>query len=155
MSWDLPEPFVWETRAADAHLDVFGHVNNAVYVDWMQKCAWAHWADDGHDPEDLQGVSRGMAILRSEVDYLAHGRAGDRVGVAVWVTMCDGKLRAERRFQVRRLADGVTLARGLWKLACFDLASGRPARMVEPLIAHYRVKDQVRDALESQDKKAR
>jgi acyl-CoA thioester hydrolase len=41
----------------------------------------------------------------------------------------DGKLRAERRFQVRRIADGATLARARIDYVCINLDSGRAARM--------------------------
>ncbi len=144
----MPSPFVIQTRAVESDRDVFGHVNNRIYAAWCEDCAWGHWAAEGFDPQRLEEARRGMAILRAEYDYKAHAFPGDAVQVAVWVTMSDQRLRAERRFQIRRAGDGQTLFRGVWKLACFDLDSGRPARMSEELKQHYVVRSAVADALE-------
>jgi acyl-CoA thioester hydrolase len=43
----------------------------------------------------------------------------------------DGKLRIERRFQIRRQSDGETLLRALLHYVCIDLHSGRARRMPE------------------------
>ena len=41
MSWDLPNPFIHQRVAHHAEIDGYGHVNNVVYVAWMDDCAWA------------------------------------------------------------------------------------------------------------------
>lgn len=145
--WDLPSPFILPVRAQAGDLDVFGHVNNAVYPRWFGEASWAHWNAEGFDEASCAADRRGMAVIRAEIDYLAPARAGDALLVGVWITASDGRLRAARRFEVLRPADGRVLARGLWRLVCFHLDTGRPARMTAPFIAHYRVKDQVRAAL--------
>jgi acyl-CoA thioester hydrolase len=49
----------------------------------------------------------------------------------------DGRLRAERRFQVIRLPDGTTLARARVDYVCINLDSGRAARMPEIFARAY------------------
>jgi acyl-CoA thioester hydrolase len=49
----------------------------------------------------------------------------------------DGRLRAERRFQVLRLRDGATLARARIDYVCINLDSGRAARMPELFARAY------------------
>ncbi|MFL6720391.1 MAG: molybdopterin cofactor-binding domain-containing protein, partial [Sphingomonas sp.] len=34
--------------AGPEHIDELGHVNNAVWVQWIQHVAIAHWNQDGH-----------------------------------------------------------------------------------------------------------
>ena len=46
MSWDLPNPFIHQRVAHHAEIDGYGHVNNVVYVAWMDDCAWAHSIDN-------------------------------------------------------------------------------------------------------------
>lgn len=135
--WDLPDPYILFVTVPEDAIDVFGHVNQAVYPRWFSDAAWAHSRSEGLDESRIDEVRRGMAVIRSEIDYLAHGRAGDALEIAVWITDTDERLRAERRFQVRRPADGATLARGRWDLVCFNLDTGRPARMTPGFIAHY------------------
>jgi len=147
-SWDLPEPFIHRVKARPEHIDAFGHVNNAVYNTWLDETAWAHWDSFGFNKESCVQARRGMAVMRAETDYLAASYAGDELDVAVWITASDGRLRAERRYQIRRVDNGQTIFRSHWKLVCIHLDTGRPARMSAELVAHYVVKDQVRATLE-------
>ena len=49
--WDLPDPFIHARVAEHAEIDGYGHVNNAVYVVWLDDCAWAHSIHRGISPE--------------------------------------------------------------------------------------------------------
>ncbi len=141
--FELPSPFVWGVVAERRHLDVFGHVTQAVYLGWLTDASWAHSRRDRLDERVCLAERRGMALVRSEVDYLGHGRAGDALDVAVWITRSDERLRAERRFQIRRAADGRTLLKARWDLVCFNLDTGKPARMPDSFVAHYRANDHI------------
>lgn len=135
--WDLPRPFVRALVVPGSDIDEFGHVNNAAYLRWADETAWAHWESDGFTRQDCHDADRGMAILRTEADYSGHGRAGDAIACAVWIAKSDGRLRAERWYQFRRIEDGATIFRARTKLVCFQLSTGRPARMTEAFTRHY------------------
>ena len=70
-----------------------------------------------------------MAAQRTEIEYLRAAVSGDAVQAATWIVSADGRLRVERRFQVRRKGDGETLARARIDYVCINLDSGRAARM--------------------------
>jgi acyl-CoA thioester hydrolase len=131
MSWDLPSPFIHERIAVHNEIDGYGHVNNAVYVAWLDDCAWAHSISRDISPELCRSLNRGMAVWRTQINYLGAALEGDRIQVATWPVRNDGKLRIERRFQVRRASDGETLLRALLHYVCIDLHSGRARRMPE------------------------
>ena len=147
--WDLPEPYIQRITAAREDLDEFGHVNNARYLVWAHETAWAQWEDHfpQHPRTQFAAWDYGMAIIRSECDYLGHLRTGDAIDCAVWITKSDGKLRDERRYQFRRASDGATVFRARMDLVCFKLTSGRPTRMSPKLAEHYRVHPEVAAAL--------
>ncbi len=147
--WDLPAPLVHRETARAPDIDVFEHVNNAVFVDWLQRAAWSHSRQDGLDEATCLRHRKGMAIVRAELDFLAAGKLGDVVEVGVWITKVTGGRRAERRYQARRLGDGVTLVRARQVLLCFDLDTGKPARMPDDFLAHYRVDPAVAAALDA------
>ena len=136
-SWDLPRPFLREVVAEPADIDDFGHVNNAVYLRWADEAGWAHWEADGLTRQQCRDLDRGMAILHTQADYLGHVRAGERVVCAVWIAVSDGRLRAERWYQFRKAETGETVFRAATKLVCFQLSTGKPARMVSPFAEHY------------------
>lgn len=145
-SWDLPSPHVHRAVATTDDIDGYGHVNNAVYVRWLDRCAWSHSAALGLPADDCVRDRRGMAVWRTQLNYLAPAFEGDRLDVGTWIVGSDGRLRVARRFQILRPADGRTLLRALIQYVCIDLDSGRPRRM-PPSFAAYRPLPEVEAAL--------
>jgi acyl-CoA thioester hydrolase len=78
-----------------------------------------------------------MAVLRSVIGYVRPAVLGDIIRIATWLLPAEGKLRVRRRFQVRREADGATLARAEIEYACIELSSGRPTRWPPEFREHY------------------
>jgi acyl-CoA thioester hydrolase len=126
--WDLPSPALTQLVVAAGDIDAYDHVNNAVYVTWLDRAAWEHSARLGLPIERCLELDRGMAVLRTVLAYLRPALLGDAVTVATWLLPTDLRLRARRRFQVRRDADGATLLRAEIEYVCIELSSGRPAR---------------------------
>ena len=129
MSRDLPAPFIHARVAHHAEIDGYGHVNNAIYVAWLDDCAWAHSISRGISPELCRQLGRGMAVWRTQVNYLRAALEGDDIEVGTWPVHNDNRLRITRRFQVRRAADGETLLRALIHYVCIDLRTGKATRM--------------------------
>jgi acyl-CoA thioester hydrolase len=135
--WDHPQPFVVEVDVVVADIDAYGHVNNAVYLGWFDRAAWAHSASLGVPLERCLQLRRGMAALHSEIDYVRAALRGDRLQIATWIIASDRRLRVTRSFQVRRASDGATLARARTDYVCLNLDSGRAARMPAQFASCY------------------
>ncbi len=120
-------------------IDAYEHVNNAVYLTWLDRAAWSHSAALGVPLERCVALRRGMAAQRIEIEYRRAAVRDDGVQVATWIVSTDGRLRVERRFQVRRSADGETLARARIDYVCINLDSGRAVRMPEIFARAYEV----------------
>ncbi len=135
--WDYPGPHILGMRVEPDDIDGLYHTNNAVYVDWCQKAAWAHSVALGLDLERYRELDRAMVITHSEFDYLRASREGDEVTVGTWIVEWDGRLTMTRRFQVIRSSDGVTLLRAMMRFACVELSSGKPRRLPQAFIDGY------------------
>ena len=120
-------------------IDAYEHVNNAVYLTWLDRAAWSHSAALGVPLERCLALRRGMAAQRIQIEYRRAAVRDDVVQVATWIVSTDGRLRVERRFQVRRSADGETLARARIDYVCINLDSGRAVRMPEIFARAYEV----------------
>ena len=129
MQFDHPAAHVVELAVQPEDIDVYEHVNNAVYLTWLDRAAWSHSAALGVPLGQCVALRRGMAAHRIEIEYLRAAVRGDVVQAATWIVGTDGRLRAERRFQVRRKTDGETLARARIDYVCINLDSGRAVRM--------------------------
>jgi acyl-CoA thioester hydrolase len=135
--FDFPAAHVIELSVQPEDIDGYGHVNNAVYLNWLDRVAWSHSASLGVPLERCLALRRGMAAQRIEIDYLRAAVRGDRIRAATWIVSADGRLRAERRFQIVRVPDGTTLARARVDYVCINLDSGRAARMPEMFARAY------------------
>lgn len=118
-------------RAAD--LDELDHVNNVVYLQWIQDIAAAHWASVA--PDDL-ARSVAWVVLRHEIDYRHPAVGGDTVTVRTWVGEARGA-RWDRHTEVLRESDGKVLAsaRSVW--CPLHAATGRPRRVDDDLLTLF------------------
>ena len=135
--FEHPAAHVIELTVRAEDIDDYAHVNNAVYLTWLDRAAWSHSAALGVPLECCLALRRGMAAQRIEIDYLRAAVEGDRVQAATWIVSADGRWRAERRFVLRRVGDGATLARARIDYVCINLDSGRAARMPEIFARAY------------------
>lgn len=126
--FDLPAPHIIELTVEAADIDAYNHVNNAVYVTWCDRSAWEHSAALGLPIARCLEIDRGMAVVRTVIQYLRPALLGDLVHVATWIVPVDSRLRVRRRFQIKRTADDSTLARAEIEYVCIELSSGKPMR---------------------------
>ena len=137
MSWMLPDPFVIDIVVQSEDIDGLGHANNAVYVSWLERCAWRHSQSLGLDLAEYRRLDRAMAVLRHEIDYLASAYEGDQLQLATWIVESDQRLKMTRYFQLKRPADDLTLLRAQTTFVCIELSSGKPKRMPAEFVEGY------------------
>ncbi|MEM9123490.1 MAG: thioesterase family protein [Pseudomonadota bacterium] len=145
--FDLPAPHLWAVEVPAEAIDNYGHVNNTVYITWLDQCAWDHSRAVGLTKEDCDGLDRGMAVLRSQFNYLRPAFEGDTVVTATWIIENDGRLRCTRRFQIVRPSDGATLLRGRIDFFCLEISTGRPTRLPPLFMERYGVIPEVAEAM--------
>ncbi len=137
VTWDYAEPFTLNEVVQAADIDGLQHTNNTVYVKWCERVAWAHSVALGLDLAAYQRLDRAMAITHSEYHYLQASRQGESIVIGTWIVNWDRRLTMQRRFQVVRADDGVTLLRGGMRFACIEVSSGRPRRLPAEFIDGY------------------
>jgi len=134
----LPAPYTELQQVLPEEIDEYNHVNNTVYLQWMDRIAWAHSAALGLSLEDCLALRRGMAVRHTRVDYLRAAVEGDGVLVATWIVASDGRLRCTRRFDILRVADGERVLEAEIDFFCMNLDSGKPARFPPAFTEKYR-----------------
>lgn len=137
MKWDMATPFVIDLKVGSDDIDGLGHANNAVYVTWLERCAWRHSQRLGLDLSEYRRLDRAMAVLRHEIDYLASAYEDEDLQLATWIVDWDQKLKMTRQFQLVRPRDGLTLLRARTTFVCIELSSGKPKRMPAEFIEGY------------------
>jgi acyl-CoA thioester hydrolase len=112
-------------RVEAAELDERAHVNNVVYLQWVQAAAAAHWTDLA-PPGALTQVA--WVALRHEIDYLSPAVLGDEIVIRTWVGVANG-LSFERFTEIRRRDDDHPLARARTLWCPVAARTGKPQRV--------------------------
>jgi len=118
-----PYEIVLRVEAPD--LDDRAHVNNVVYLRWVQDATAAHWAALAPDGAHAEVA---WVALRHEIDYLSPAVLDDEIVVRTWVGIAQG-LSFERFTEIRRREDGRVLARARTLWCPVDARTGKPQRV--------------------------
>jgi acyl-CoA thioester hydrolase len=111
--------------ARPEHIDELGHVNNAVWVQWIQQVAVAHW--DAVAPKEHRDAYY-WVVIRHEIDYLRAAFEGDRITARTWVGEAPKGAKFDRHVEFTG-NDGRVCVRSRTDWAIIDKASGRPIRI--------------------------
>ena len=114
-------------------IDEQNHVNNTVYLRWIQDVATAHWRAVA-SPKAQETI--GWVVLRHEIDYKGPASLGDEMMLRTWVGKAT-RLTFERFTEIRRNRDDRLLseARTLW--CPIDAQTGRPVRVSEEVRSRF------------------
>lgn len=110
---------------SNQHLDDLSHVNNVVYVQWVQDVAKSHWEQDA--PNEIQMKYIWM-VLRHEIDYIGQSNSGDVLIAKTWVAWSEG-VKSERHVEIlnQKTEKILVKAKTLWCL--LDAKTRRPSRI--------------------------
>jgi len=125
--------FALTFTALPEHIDVMGHVNNAVWVQWMEAIATAHWEADAA-PEHVAAYA--WVVTRHEIDYRGNIREGESVTAETTIPAGPSGARFDRHVEFRNAAGKVIVsARTTW--AMVEIATGRIMRVPPEVAAPF------------------
>ncbi len=126
--------FEMQFTARNEHIDVMGHVNNAVWVQWVQDIATAHWDAVAPAEHRAQFV---WLVVRHEIDYRGNIAEGESVTGETWIEGEAQGAKSLRRVDFRDGA-GKVLVSAATSWAMLDRATQRPVRVREDVLAPFR-----------------
>ena len=136
-------------------IDEQNHVNNTVYLRWIQDVATAHWKSLA-SAESQAAI--GWIVLRHEIDYKMPASLGDEILLRTWVGKAS-RLKFERFTEIRRkigrsnsessggdidppqdgfaVANNQVLAQARTVWVPIDVRTGKPARVSADVRARF------------------
>ncbi|MCF6298408.1 MAG: acyl-CoA thioesterase [Thiomicrorhabdus sp.] len=141
MHWKHPSPFIVEHLVTQDEIDHLNHVNNKVYLQWMEDVAWQHSLSVNIDETLIKKLKKVMAIARHEMNFLRGCYLDEKLHIGTWVSAPVGAKKRYRYFQIIREIDQKTVftAKSLW--ICIDLndykSTDIPTEMIEPYHTQY------------------
>ncbi len=129
---DMPR-FTMTITAGPDDIDELGHVNNAVWVKWIQDVAVAHW--DAVAPAEHRAAYI-WVVTRHEIDYRGNVKAGESVIAETWVEEAPRGARFDRHMRFTG-ADGRVRVEAKTTWALLDRESGRLMRVRDDIAAPF------------------
>ncbi len=109
-------------------IDSLGHVNNVVYMHWMQDVATAHIDALGLGLNEYLELKHAMVAVEHHVQYRKAAFQGEKIVLRTWLNDINA-LYSFRQYVFYRPQDQSILFMGNTKWACVEIATGRPKRM--------------------------
>ena len=116
-----------------ADIDEQNHVNNTVYLRWIQDVATAHWKSLASAEAQ---TALGWVVLRHEIDYRSPAAVGDEILLRTWVGKAS-RLKFERFTEIHRKIDNGLLAQGRTLWVPIDVRTGKPTRVSSELRVQF------------------
>jgi acyl-CoA thioester hydrolase len=117
--------FTLSITATPDDIDELGHVNNAVWVRWIQDIAVTHWHAVARPEHHAAYI---WVVTRHEIDYRGNVKAGETVTGETWVPEPPKGARFDRHVRFVG-ADGRVKLEAVTTWAIIDRATGRLLRV--------------------------
>ena len=114
-------------------IDANGHVNNVVYVRWIQDMATSHWNDRQPAAEQSRWA---WIVLRHEIDYRRALMPGETATARTWVAETPEGPRFDRFVRIDG-PDGAMCAQARTVWCMIEQATGRPKRVTPEIVARF------------------
>jgi thioesterase-3 len=118
---------------SEHHLDSFGHVNNATYLDLFEEARWDLITRNGYGLETVQRLQVGPTVLEVQLRFVRELRNRQRVTVRSWLESYSGKIG--RLAQQLRDETDALCTDSLFTIGLFDMKSRRLVRPTPEWIA--------------------
>ena len=131
--------FTWDLRVRSYECDMLGHVNNAVYQQYLQEAAIAASAHVGYDTAWYAARGTAWVVRQMSLEYVRPARAGDDLRVSTWISTFS-RVRSRREYEIHRLTpdnDPELILRASADWVYFDLASSRPLAIPGEMVGPF------------------
>jgi acyl-CoA thioester hydrolase len=121
--------YEFEIDVTAQNVDRNGHVNNVVYIQWMQDAAIAHARVSGCTKAS-EAVGATWVVRTHHIEYLSPLFAGDKVTVLTWPANFQ-RVRSMRKYKFVRASDAAVIARAETDWVFVNAKTGRPQSIPE------------------------
>ncbi len=111
-------------KVTSADIDEMNHVNNVVYVQWVQDAAAAHW--NVQAPDEVKSKFN-WVVMRHEIDYRMSALLNDELIAKTWVDSYEGA-KSVRIVQIIRKNDVKLLAEARTTWCLLSAGNNKPVR---------------------------
>ena len=132
---DFDTAFALDITPAPEDFDILGHVNNTVYVRWVEQIAVAHWE---HVAPGVLMEKFVFVLLRHEIDYRDQILPGEKVVARTWLGRAKGP-RFERFVDIRKPGTKRFSSSSRLDWCMVDASTRKPVRVSQDVLDTFQV----------------
>lgn len=84
--------FIYELIIKENHLDSFGHVNNAVYLQILEEARWEFITEFGYGLNEIHKIGKGPVILEVNVKFIKELKLREKIKIETQCTDLQSKV---------------------------------------------------------------
>lgn len=111
----------------EAHLDTFGHVNNAVYLSLYEEARWDLITGNGYSMQMIQTRKQGPVILDISLKFLRELKLREQITITTEMLEYSGRVGKLKQQMIK--SDGSAASEAMFTFGLFDLEK---RRLIEP-----------------------
>lgn len=121
--------YQFDIEVTEKEVDRNRHVNNVVYIQWMQDAAIAHTRACGC-LQASRAAGATWVVRTHHIEYLSPAFAGDKITVLTWPANFQ-RVRSLRKYKFIRAKDQAVIARAETDWVFVNAQTGRPQSIPE------------------------
>lgn len=119
-------------------IDGLGHVNNVVYLKWLQDAAVAHSTANGWSGRRYREMKIGWVARSHYIEYLQPAFVDQEIVVQTWISTLQ-KVKSLRKYRIIRPADAELLVRAETNWAFVNYENLTPRRIPEEVASCFSI----------------
>lgn len=118
-------------------IDLHQHVNNKVYLKWMEDIAWQHSLAVGIDETFHQKIGKILLVKSHQLNYLLPAKEGDQLEMQTWVNKPHNCCERKRFYKITEKTQQKCLFKGETTWVAVNLKTHKPCRFPQEYIDAY------------------
>jgi acyl-CoA thioester hydrolase len=131
-----PNVFSIRTLVRWGELDALWHVNNAIYLSFIEDVGTRVCEAHGWPMQRMMEEGFGIIARQHHIEYRQPAKLGDELEISTWYSVAQ-RTTALRHYAIRRTSDGVLLVRARTRYVWVDIHTRRPIRIPEHFLAEF------------------
>jgi acyl-CoA thioester hydrolase len=131
---------IYEYRhlVTEEEIDGLGHVNNVIYLKWLQDAAVEHSSANGWSPRRYREEKIGWVARSHYIEYLQPAFVDQEIIVQTWISTLK-KVKSLRKYRIIRPADSELLVRAETNWAFVNYENLTPRRIPEEVFSCFSI----------------
>lgn len=129
----MPEILVHEFQVKDQDVDENNHLNNVVYVQWMQDIARMHSDALGCTLDFYRSMNASWVVRSHQIQYKVPALLNEQITAYTWVHDRK-KITSKRKYKFVKTSDGTVLATAETTWVFINFETGKPTAIPEEVI---------------------